>query len=448
MPDDAELLRRYADSGSEAAFAELVRRHLKLVYSVALRRMGGDTHRAQDVSQKVFIDLARKAGDLSGRPVLVGWLYRSAQFAARDLMRSEWRRQAREREAQALLDLSADNGVAVDWNALHPVLDKAMGVLTESDRDAVLLRFAEERPFAQIGAALHITEDAARMRVDRALEKMRVVLARRGLTSTTAALAAALVNEASMAAPAGLASVVTGAALSGAASGGAFGLFTTIMTATKLNTAIVGGLILAGSAGVYLQQRSIENFRGDIANLSQQDQEAGSLSEENLHLRRTAAEIADLRAAAAQLPQAKMAATDAEESLKEAIRRRREKAAHLTAAYLQNGAVVTIGSPVTQPGQGFQPPTLIASPSPQFPFEMRRAGISGRVLVDVVVDANGNVQSAHAAESTQGEFEAGAIAAVSQWKFTPGQVKGQPVMVNLHIPVNFVLSPTPENNWP
>src|SRR3954464_13950054 len=89
--EDSDLLREYAATGSDPAFAELVRRRIGLVYSVALRQTHGDVHRAQDATQAVFTDLARKAEALSRRPVLAGWLYRSAQFAAAGLMRAERR---------------------------------------------------------------------------------------------------------------------------------------------------------------------------------------------------------------------------------------------------------------------------------------------------------------------------------------------------------------------
>src|SRR5688572_15017061 len=97
--EDSELLRRYAQTGAQDAFAELVRRRVGLVYSVALRRTHGDRHRAEDATQAVFTDLARKAAALSHLPVLAGWLYRSAQFAAAGLVRAEQRRLAREQEA-------------------------------------------------------------------------------------------------------------------------------------------------------------------------------------------------------------------------------------------------------------------------------------------------------------------------------------------------------------
>ena len=148
MLDDVELLRLYAEERSEAAFTELVGRRIDLVYAVALRRTGGDAHRAQDAAQRVFTDLARKAAALAQRPTLTGWLYRSAQFAAADLMRSEQRRQAREMEAQRMDEIQNQAGGEPDWRELRPVLDETLAELNERDRDAVLLRFFEQRPFA------------------------------------------------------------------------------------------------------------------------------------------------------------------------------------------------------------------------------------------------------------------------------------------------------------
>src|SRR6185369_4435966 len=134
--DDSTLLCRYADEKSEEAFAALVRRHLDLVYSVALRQVGGDAHLAQDVAQSVFTALARKAASLRGRRVLGGWLYRTAQFTAIDAVRSESRRRVRELEAQTMHDITTTPGGAVDWDRLRPTLDQAIGELTDDDRDA------------------------------------------------------------------------------------------------------------------------------------------------------------------------------------------------------------------------------------------------------------------------------------------------------------------------
>src|SRR4051812_40364318 len=140
MNEDAALLRRYAEKKSEAAFAELVRRHLDLVYSAALRRLGGDTHGAADVAQHVFSTLARDADKLSRHGVLTAWLYTATRNAAIDLMRSEQRRRTREQEA-FVLQTSMTATTDPDWEKLRPVLDEVMDELPESDRTAVLLRF-------------------------------------------------------------------------------------------------------------------------------------------------------------------------------------------------------------------------------------------------------------------------------------------------------------------
>jgi RNA polymerase sigma factor (sigma-70 family) len=251
MIEDTELLRRYAEEHSEAAFTELVERRLGLVYAVALRQTRGDAHRAQDIAQTVFTNLARKASSLSRQPVLAGWLYRSAQFAASDAMRTEWRRQVREQAAHTMNEILSEDRSAGDWDKLRPDLDQVMSELDESDRDALVLRFFDDRPFADVGAKLNLTENAARMRVQRALEKVRALLARRGVTSTTAALAGVLTGQAGTAAPAAIVASVSSAALAGAASGGALvtaaGLFK-IMSTTKIITA-AGVVALVGLAG-------------------------------------------------------------------------------------------------------------------------------------------------------------------------------------------------------
>src|SRR6516164_5945929 len=141
MIDDAALLQDYAQSGSEEAFAELVRRHVDLVYSTAVRTANGDQQLAKDVSQSVFVDLARKASALSRHPVLSGWLYTSACFAAAKAVRTEGRRRSREQEAQAMQQQNSDDTVEKDWEQIRPVVDAAMLELRESDRQALLLRF-------------------------------------------------------------------------------------------------------------------------------------------------------------------------------------------------------------------------------------------------------------------------------------------------------------------
>src|ERR1700677_2258819 len=186
MADDAELLRRYTEDHSQEAFAELVERNLSLVYHAALRQCG-DAQLAADISQTVFSDLARKARSLASRPVLAGWLYTSARYAAMRAVRTESRRQAREQEAHAMTELLEGSEPEANWEQLRPVIDGALHELPERDREAVILRSFEGRPFAEIGRLFSVTEDAARMRVERALERMSTSLRRSGVTSTAAA---------------------------------------------------------------------------------------------------------------------------------------------------------------------------------------------------------------------------------------------------------------------
>ena len=217
MHNDTELLRCYAEEKSEAAFAEIVRRQLDLVYSAALRRLGGDAHGAADVAQVVFARLARDATRLSRHTVLTAWLYSVTRNAAVDAIRADVRRQRREQEAHTMQTILAPGPADAAWEKLRPVLDATLDELAQVDREAVLLRFFEQRGFAEIGATLRVSEDAARMRVERALEKLRGALARRGVTSTGAALGVVLANQAVGAAPAGLAGTVVAAAVAASA---------------------------------------------------------------------------------------------------------------------------------------------------------------------------------------------------------------------------------------
>jgi RNA polymerase sigma factor (sigma-70 family) len=251
MNDDAALLRRYAEQDSQAAFTELVQRHVDLVYGAALRRTGGDAHRAADVAQQVFTTLARQARKLSSHTVLAAWLHTATRNAALNLMISEQRRKQREIAAQELEPAAAGSGADVNWEQLRPVLDAAIDELPENDRAAVVLRFLERRPFAEIGATLAVSEDAARMRTDRALDKLRTALARRGITSPAAALAA-LANQPGVAAPAGLAAVVAAESLAtAAAAGGVFAAFAALVNLKVLGFAAAGAVAFFG-LGAYL----------------------------------------------------------------------------------------------------------------------------------------------------------------------------------------------------
>ncbi len=220
MTDDGQLLHHYVKEQSEAAFAELVRRHVGFVYHSALRQLGGDAHGAEDVAQDVFIHLARHAGEVRHHPALAGWLYQTTHFKAREAIRARRRRQIREQKAHAMHQQETAPEPLFDWGPLRPVLDEAVMDLGATDREAVVLRYFQGRSFSDIGAALGLTEGTAQKRVDRALDKLRGLLARRQSASSSAALVMALSSQAGLAAPAGLESSITGAALASIAAVG------------------------------------------------------------------------------------------------------------------------------------------------------------------------------------------------------------------------------------
>jgi RNA polymerase sigma factor (sigma-70 family) len=256
MTDSRPLLADYAANGSEKAFRELVARYVDLVYSTALRLVEGDTHRAEDVAQTVFADLARMAAKLSPNSSLGGWLHRHTCFVARTVMRGERRRQARERQAMEMsaLDNHPDNALA----EIAPVLDEAINELGADDRDAILLRFFERRTLRSVGEALGVSENVAQKRVARGLEELATQLRRRGFTLSAAALATGLAAGAVTAAPAGLALSIAGTVFAGAGAAGGAGLTSAkVAVMAKLKAGIVGAIVVAGAVtAIFLHHQS------------------------------------------------------------------------------------------------------------------------------------------------------------------------------------------------
>ncbi|HOX59039.1 MAG TPA: sigma-70 family RNA polymerase sigma factor [Candidatus Paceibacterota bacterium] len=235
VTDSRTLLSQYARTGSESAFRELVSRYIDLVYSTAYRLVDGDAESAKDVAQTVFVALANQARTLPENVMLGGWLHLQTRFAAGKFMRSERRRRSRERQAAEMNALEDHN--QGNLAQIAPVLDEAIGQLDAEDRNAILLRFFERQDFRSVGDALRTSEDAARKRVARALEKLRLVLGRRGVTLSAAALGTTLTAEAVTAAPAGLASAIATASLSAAGSGA--GLLYVLLHAARANWRIL-----------------------------------------------------------------------------------------------------------------------------------------------------------------------------------------------------------------
>jgi RNA polymerase sigma factor (sigma-70 family) len=259
--DDISLLREYVNHEAEDAFAALVARHVNKVYSIALRH-ARNRHQAEEITQAVFVVLARKARRLDGQVILAGWLCRTAQLTAVTFVRSETRRARREQEAYMQNSL-VETGSEV-WPQIEPLLDAAMAGLSKADHDALVLRFFDGKSMREVGAALGASEDAAKMRVNRAVEKLRLFFSRRGIAVSVAILTAAISANSVQAAPATLAKTATTLAL---AKGATASTSTStlikgvlkIMAWTKAKTAIVAGavtLLLAGTATVVVKNRS------------------------------------------------------------------------------------------------------------------------------------------------------------------------------------------------
>ena len=247
---DWDLLRDFVEGGSESAFQSLVQRHLDLVFATALRRLG-DAAAAQEVTQDVFITLARKAAWLRRETTLVGWLHKTALFQARQWWRSELRRQRREQTAVELGTTMKDDASLL--KTLAGVLDEGLMELRETDRQALMLRYFEERRHREIGAMLGANEDAVRKRIDKALDRLTGFFRRRGYGVPAVATTVAALRAAAHAAPAGLAPVATKAALSAGGAASAAGLSLLIakfMGLTKTQTAVVC-LVLAATPLAY-----------------------------------------------------------------------------------------------------------------------------------------------------------------------------------------------------
>jgi RNA polymerase sigma factor (sigma-70 family) len=255
--DDSVLLKEYVERGSEEAFAALVARHVNKVYSIALRHTR-NAHQAEEITQAVFVLLAKKSRQLSKRVVLSGWLCRTARLSAVTFVRGEIRRTRREQEAhmQNLLN-ETESDV---WPQVAPLLDAAMAGLSEADHDALALRFFDGKSMKEIGAALGTSEDAVKMRVNRAVEKLRLFFIRRGIVCSAAALTAAISANAVHAAPIGLVvTISTAAALSGTAIATTATTTATkaiaLITAPKALVAGIAAVALTAGVGIYVLQQ-------------------------------------------------------------------------------------------------------------------------------------------------------------------------------------------------
>jgi RNA polymerase sigma factor (sigma-70 family) len=311
--DDIALLREYVERNSEDAFAALVRRHVDRVYSVALRHTG-NPHQAEEITQAVFVILARKAPHLAKNVILGGWLYQTTRLTAVTVTRGQIRRARREQEA--LMQTASNENESEIWTDIKPLLDAALADLNQTDRNAVVLRFFYGKSLREIGAALGGSEDSARMRVNRAIDRLRKYFLKRGVTSTAATIAGAISANSVQAAPMALAKMATAVALAKGAATSASTLTIVkgalkVMAWTKAKVAIVSAVIVGITAYSVLQYQAQvrlrdqnETLRRQMAQLQADNDRLSAKSREQIpHL------------PAPQMPANSLAATPAAEDL-------------------------------------------------------------------------------------------------------------------------------------
>jgi RNA polymerase sigma factor (sigma-70 family) len=286
--DDSALLRQYAENHSDEAFATLVTRHINLVYSVALRHVG-DPYHAEEITQAVFIILAKKALQLRHDKALSSWLFQATRLTANNFVRSEARRHRREQEAymQTVLNESGE----VIWQRIAPLLDAAVTALNEKDRHAIVLRFYEGRNLSEVGAALGASEDAAKKRVTRALERLQRFFSKRGIDSTAATIGETISANSVQPAPVALAKAVTAVAI---AKGAAASISTLtlikgalkVMAWTKAKTAIVAGVaVLLATGTTLVALKTVSAMRTKTALATMQGSWEGVVAADQTRLR-------------------------------------------------------------------------------------------------------------------------------------------------------------------
>ena len=297
------LVREFASRQPEPAFATLVERHLGLVHSAAVRQ-AGDPHLAEEITQAVFILLARKARSLGPGTILPAWLYRTTHYAAADALKIERRRHRREQEAYMQSTLNEPDADA--WAQVAPLLDDAMAQLAERDRAALVLRYFENKPVSEIAGALKLTEAAAQKRVSRALEKLRGIFTKRGVTLSGAAIAGAVSANAVQAAPVGLAAAIAAAVgLTNTTLGMTMihKLVTSVMAAVAVGTGIYAVHLKHQISALQQQQTSLNqqiarssHERDDAINqLAAAQQQINELRSNKSELLRLRGEVALLR---------------------------------------------------------------------------------------------------------------------------------------------------------
>jgi RNA polymerase sigma factor (sigma-70 family) len=281
---DLDLIGEFIRDQSQDAFTALVQRHLGLVYCAALRQVGS-SQLAEEVAQSVFIDLAQNAGRLKANTNLTAWLYKVTCRTAINVVRAETRRRAREQIAS---ELKAMNATTAEWTHIEPLLDQAMHELADIDRAAVLLRYFENKSLREVGQMLGTTDDAAQKRISRAVERLRELFTRRGVTVSTSGLLLGISSNAAQGAPVGLAiSISNAAALAGStAAATAAATATKAIAMTTLQKALIIG-VFATTVGIGIYEvRRAAGLHTQVQLLQQHEalllDQIGKLTSDNL----------------------------------------------------------------------------------------------------------------------------------------------------------------------
>jgi RNA polymerase sigma factor (sigma-70 family) len=342
---DLQLLERYTKERAEDAFAEIVRRHLNLVYSAALRQVRS-TNVAEDVAQSVFADLARQAPSLASDTVLSAWLYQVTRRTAIDAIRRDARRQLREQVAS---EITAMNAIADQWSQIEPILDEAMDILDGPDRVAVVLRYFENKSFREVGNILGTSEEAARKRVTRAIDQLREFFSRRGTPVGATGLAVLISAHAVQSAPAGLINIVASGVLSG------MGIATTAVTAkaivmtTLQKTVIITALVATAGTGIYearqasISRAKLNALKEQTTPIKEQNQELLRDHDESL-MKATALrdELSRLNGQLAGLPRLRAEISQLRRELS-ALKSQSNQVDHAPGAYIARANIAFLG---------------------------------------------------------------------------------------------------------
>ena len=264
MTSDLDLLRQFAREHSQDAFTEIVRRHVNLVHSAALRQVRSP-QLAEEIAQSVFTDLARDAGKLNSETILTAWLYAVTRRTAIDAIRKESRRQLRE---QIAVEMNNMNATANEWTQIEPLLDEAMAALDETDRSAILLRYFENKNLREVGESLKISDDAAQKRVSRAVERLREFFSKQKITIGAGGLAVLISANAVQSAPIGLAATISAAAvLAGTAVHTSIGTLKVVTWVNfkmalgfSIGVLVLSGVVILALKGINFSNKSITSI--------------------------------------------------------------------------------------------------------------------------------------------------------------------------------------------